>query len=101
MGERKDGLLTCQNQSLIRLSLLQADLAERYLQRDDQGNDSHMDSRLITDWMTGAGTAVIAVTGVCALIYAHQQLKQARETEKVKHLVDFIREFEHEPRAGY
>jgi hypothetical protein len=61
---------------------------------------SEMEGKLIADWLTGVGTAVIAVTGVCALIYAHRQLKQAREAEKVKHLVDFIREFEREPMAG-
>jgi len=60
-----------------------------------------MNCKLITDWITAVSTAFIALTGVCALIYARWQLKQARESEKVKHLVEFIEEFEREPIAHY
>jgi hypothetical protein len=56
-----------------------------------------VDGKLVIDSTTAASTAVIALTGVVALIYARQQLKQARETEKVKHLVDFNWEFDSEP----
>jgi hypothetical protein len=57
--------------------------------------------KLIADCTTAVGTAVIAVTGVCALVYAGRQLTQAREAEKVKNLIEFIQEFEREPMAHY
>jgi hypothetical protein len=56
-----------------------------------------MDVKLVTDVVGAAATSVIAITGVVALIYASKQLKQAREAEKVKHLIEFIREFDSEP----
>jgi hypothetical protein len=60
-----------------------------------------MDLTLIADCTTAVATAVIAVTSLCALIYASRQLAQAREGEKVKHLIEFIQEFEREPMAQY
>jgi len=60
-----------------------------------------MHGNIFTDSITAAGTAIIAGTGVWALIYAHKQLKQARESEKVKHLIEFVEEFEREPMAHY
>jgi hypothetical protein len=51
--------------------------------------------------ITAACYVLIAGTGVWALVYAKQQLKQARESEKVHHLVRFIEQFENEPMAGY
>jgi len=60
-----------------------------------------MGGNIYTDFVTAAGTAVIAVTGVWALIYAHLQLKQSRESEKVKHLIEFITEFERDPMVNY
>ena len=60
-----------------------------------------MDLTLIADCTTAAATAVIAGTGLCALIYASRQLAQAREAEKVKHLIEFIQEFEREPMVQY
>lgn len=59
-----------------------------------------MDTKLVVDTITGVATAVIALTGIVALGYAARQLKQAREAEKVKHLVEFNREFESEPMAN-
>ena len=55
-----------------------------------------MDVKLVVDVVGAAATWAIAITGVVALIYASRQLKQARETEKVKHLVEFTREFDSE-----
>ena len=55
-----------------------------------------MDVKALADAVSSLATAVIAVTGVLALIYASEQLKQSRETEKVKHLVEFTREFDSE-----
>jgi hypothetical protein len=66
-----------------------------------ESNGLKMDWKLIADITTAAATVVIAVTGVCALIYAHWQLKQSRESEKVKHLIEFVQEFEREPMAHY
>lgn len=60
-----------------------------------------MDGKIIADAITAAGTIVIAGTGVCALIYAYMQLKQARESEKVKHLVELIEQFERDPMVHY
>ncbi len=60
-----------------------------------------MDYRFAVDCVGAAATFVIACTGVWALIYAHLQLKQARESEKVRHLVDFVEQFESEPMALY
>jgi hypothetical protein len=56
-----------------------------------------MHVKLIADLVSAAATLVIAITGVWALIYASKQLKQAHEAEKVKHLVEFVAEFDREP----
>jgi hypothetical protein len=60
-----------------------------------------MDCRSIADFVAAGSTLVIAGTGVWALIYAHRQLTESRETEKVRHLVDFNKEFDSEPMATY
>jgi hypothetical protein len=60
-----------------------------------------LDYKLILDFATAIATGIIGVRGLGALICAHRQLTQAREAEKVKHLVEFIREFESEPLAQY
>jgi hypothetical protein len=46
-------------------------------------------------------TAVIAGTGVWALVYARGQLRQARESECIQHLLRFIEQFEQAPMADY
>jgi hypothetical protein len=56
-----------------------------------------MHARLIADWMTAAGTIILAGTGVWALIYASKELKDGREAEKIKHLIGFVQDFEREP----
>lgn len=53
-----------------------------------------MHYKLVVDSIGAVATAVIAVTGVWALVYASRQLKQSREIEMVKHLLDFIRDFD-------
>lgn len=60
-----------------------------------------MDIHLLADAVRAVATAIIAVTGVCALIYASKQLNQAREAERVKHLVEFNREFDSEPMSNW
>ena len=60
-----------------------------------------MDYKNFAECTTAAATVVIAVTGVWALSYAYRQLRQASEAEKVKHLVEFIQQFECEPMTLY
>src|SRR6266404_8408304 len=49
------------------------------------------------EWVTALFTGVIAVTGGLALIYAKSQLKQARDSDRVQHLLELLRQFETEP----
>jgi hypothetical protein len=51
------------------------------------------------DAWTAVFTGVLALTGVWALIYARQQLKQARESEKIQHLLRFVEQFDNGPLA--
>ena len=60
-----------------------------------------MNAKVIVDALSMVATSMIAVTGVWALIYAHKQLSQSRESEKVKHLVDFNKEFDCDPMAQW
>jgi hypothetical protein len=60
-----------------------------------------MDFKVVVDVLSAVATSVIAITGVWALIYAHRQLKQSRESEKVKHLVEFNKEFDCNPMAQW
>ncbi len=53
--------------------------------------------KTVVDTVTAGATLAIAVTGAWALIYAAKQLKQSREDEKVRHLVEFTKEFDSEP----
>jgi hypothetical protein len=53
--------------------------------------------KTVVDTVTAGATLAIAVTGAWALIYASRQLKQSREDEKVRHLVEFSKEFDSEP----
>jgi hypothetical protein len=60
-----------------------------------------VDIKTITDLFTAGATVVIALTGVLALIYARRQLKESREIEKVRHLVEFNKELDSEPMATW
>jgi hypothetical protein len=55
----------------------------------------------LADCATALFTAIIAVTGVWALIYASRQLRQARESERIQHLLRFIEQFEQPPMTTY
>jgi hypothetical protein len=55
----------------------------------------------LAECATAFFTAIVAATGVWALAYASRQLKQARESEKMQHLLRFIEQFEHPPMANY
>lgn len=54
-----------------------------------------------TDVVTAVATSAIAITGVCALSYTAIQLKRSRDDERVRHLVEFIKEFDSEPMTGW
>jgi hypothetical protein len=60
-----------------------------------------MDFKVVIDSVSAVATSVIAITAVWALVYAHKQLKQARESEKVKHLIEFNTEFDCNPMAQW
>jgi hypothetical protein len=51
-----------------------------------------VDFKLLMETVSAAATVIIAATGVWALLFASKQLNQARETERVKHLVEFNRD---------
>jgi hypothetical protein len=54
-------------------------------------------NKIAAEWVTAAFTAVIAITGIIALIYAWKQLKQFREAARVQHLVRLVEQFENPP----
>lgn len=56
---------------------------------------------MTADWTTAWATVAIAFTSIVALIYAAFQLKQSRDIERVKHLVEFSQEFEQVPMTVY
>jgi hypothetical protein len=47
--------------------------------------------------VTSIATSVIAVTGVIALVFTMKQLLQARDSDRIKHLLSFVHDFECEP----
>ncbi len=53
------------------------------------------------EWLTAIFTASIAVTGVCALLYAKGQIRQARDEAQVQHLLVLENEYRTEPMATY
>lgn len=53
------------------------------------------------EWLTALFTAIIAVTGVWALIYASGQIRQARDEAQVQHLLALENEYKTEPMATY
>lgn len=55
---------------------------------------------MTADAWTAGFTGVLALTGVWALIYARQQLKQAHESEKIQHLLRFVEQFDNGPLAN-
>lgn len=56
---------------------------------------------LSSELVTAAATVLIAITGVVALVYAAMQLKQGHDDEKIKHLLEFNKEFDSEPMTIY
>jgi hypothetical protein len=56
---------------------------------------------LSPEWLTAIFTGIIAVTGVCALFYAHRTLSEAHGESQIQHLLSLTQEYDHEPMAGY
>ena len=50
--------------------------------------------------VTAIATSVLAVTGVAALIFTIQQLLQAKDSDRIKHLLSFVHDFECDPIAA-
>ena len=53
------------------------------------------------DFAAQISTALIALTGIVALIYTHFQLRHSRQQSRLQHLLTFLHDFEHDPMAGY
>jgi hypothetical protein len=62
-----------------------------------------MIGKLTAEKLTAFFTAIIAITGVLALAYAHWQLREAHEEAQIQHLMAFDQQYRQEPmtrRAG-
>jgi hypothetical protein len=53
-----------------------------------------------SEMVTAIATSVIALTGVAALVFTYFQLRQSRNSERIKHLLSFVRDFECDPIAN-
>jgi hypothetical protein len=60
-----------------------------------------MDFKISTNQVSVLLTAIMAATGIAAILYAKGQLSESRDEARVQHLLDLTREFESEPLAGY
>jgi hypothetical protein len=58
-------------------------------------------SPTVTDVLTTLFTAIIAVTGIWALVYAHQQISDFHEESRVQHLLTLQQQFEQEPMVTF
>ncbi|SRR5713226_8669750 len=58
-------------------------------------------ARISADRLTAFFTAIIAVTGVVALAYAHWQLREAHEEAQIQHLLAFDQQYRQEPMISY
>lgn len=57
--------------------------------------------KVTSERLTAFFTAIIAVTGVVALAYAHWQLREAHEEAQVQHLLAFDQQYRQEPMISY
>jgi hypothetical protein len=57
--------------------------------------------KLDPSFFTALFTFILAVTGICALVFARQQLKQNREEAQVQHLLTLSAQYEQEPMVTY
>jgi hypothetical protein len=58
-------------------------------------------TKLKPEWLTAFFTGVVAVTGVCALVYASMQIREAHDEAQVQHLLSLENEYRSEPMATY
>src|SRR6266851_5307464 len=60
-----------------------------------------MFGKLTSDRLTAFFTAIIAVTAVVALAYAHWQLREAHEEAQIQHLLAFDQQYRQDPMISY
>src|SRR5260370_41744860 len=60
-----------------------------------------MFGKFTAERLTAIFTAIIAVTGVAALVYAHLQLREAHEEAQIQHLLAFDQQYRQEPMISY
>src|SRR5260370_7897036 len=60
-----------------------------------------MFGKFTAERLTAIFTAIIAVTGVAALVYAHLQLREAHEEAQIQHLLVFDQQYRQEPMISY
>jgi hypothetical protein len=60
-----------------------------------------MVGRFTSERLTAFFTAIIAITGVVALAYAHLQLREAHKEAQIQHLLAFDHEYRQEPMISY
>jgi hypothetical protein len=58
-------------------------------------------TKIKAEWLAVFFTAIIAVTGVWALVYAEGQIRQARDEAQIQHLLVLENEYKSEPMATY
>lgn len=55
----------------------------------------------VAEAVTAIATSVLALTSIVALAYAIMQLSQVKQSDKIRHLLSFVNEFEREPISGW
>jgi len=54
-----------------------------------------------SEWLTALFTAIIAITGVVALAYAHWQLRESHEESQIQHLMSLDQQYRQEPMVSH
>jgi hypothetical protein len=60
-----------------------------------------MVGKLTDERLTAIFTAIIAITGVVALAYAHWQLSESHEESQIQHLMSLDQQYRNEPMVSY
>jgi hypothetical protein len=60
-----------------------------------------MTGKVTSERLTAMFTAIIAITGVVALAYAHLQLQEAHQEAQIQHLLTFDQQYRQEPMISY
>jgi hypothetical protein len=58
-------------------------------------------AKITAERLTAFFTAIIAITGVAALEYAHRQLTEAHQEAQIQHLMAFDQQYRQEPMISY